>query len=83
MFSEKGQALILHENYKYRKHRILKTTDEEVWYCTKTGCSAKLYILNTVISKKCNSHNHEAVDEVLLIRQRVSPTLLMFFFFEK
>lgn len=71
MLSERGQPLLVFENYKFRKYRDVKSTEEVVWRCTKKNCMATIYTLNAVFSKKCGEHNHEA-NEALLSRQKIN-----------
>jgi hypothetical protein len=34
MLSQRGQLLLIFEKYKFRKYRVLKTSEETVWRCT-------------------------------------------------
>ncbi|CAG9769568.1 unnamed protein product [Ceutorhynchus assimilis] len=74
MLSKKGHPLMVFENYKFRKYRVLKTTQEEVWCCTRKNCNAKMYILNSFFSRKSLKHNHQ-MEETSLIRQKISNSL--------
>lgn len=75
MLSERGQLLLIFENYKFRKFRVLKSSEETVWRCTKKNCVAKVYTLNSeVFSRKEGTHNHDYNQE-LLNRQKVSNSV--------
>jgi hypothetical protein len=51
MLSQRGQLLIF-EKYKFRKYRVLKTSEETVWRCTNKNCIATIYTLNSVFFEK-------------------------------
>lgn len=74
MISEKNKPLLIFENYKYRKFRLLKSTEEEVWYCTNKNCTAKIYILNSALSRRSGVHNH-VIDASVIIRQKISNSV--------
>lgn len=76
MTSERGKPLIVINNNKFYKYRILKTTSETCWCCVKKSCRAKLYTFgddpNVVFSKTTGMHEHESVSENNLNRQKVN-----------
>jgi hypothetical protein len=74
MLSQRGQLLLIFEKYKFRKYRVLKTSEETVWRCTNKNCIATVYTLNSVFSRKEGTHNHN-LEEELLVRQKVSNSL--------
>jgi len=74
MLSQRGQLLLIFEKYKFRKYRVLKTSEEIVWRCSKKNCVATIYTLNSVFSRKEGIHNHR-VEEELLVRQKISNSV--------
>jgi hypothetical protein len=74
MLSQRVQLLLIFEKYKFRKYRVLKTSEETVWRCTNKNCIATVYTLNSVFSRKEGTHNHN-LEEELLVRQKVSNSL--------
>jgi 5-bromo-4-chloroindolyl phosphate hydrolysis protein len=73
---EKGKPLILLENQKFYKYRVLKSTSETCWCCVKKNCRAKLYTFgdetDLVFSKNTGEHDHEVLDKCVLNKQKVS-----------
>jgi 5-bromo-4-chloroindolyl phosphate hydrolysis protein len=74
MLSQRGQLLLIFEKYKFKKYRVLNTSEETVWRCTNKNCIATVYTLNSVFSRKEATHNHN-LEEELLVRQKVSNSL--------
>lgn len=74
MLSERGNPLLVFENYKFRKYRELKKSGEIVWCCTDKNCCAKVYTLNSIFSRKSGEHNHNLINSVL-VRQKINNSV--------
>lgn len=72
--SERGNTLLVNENFKYYKSKLLRT-GETKWRCAVRSCSAKIYSKDNNINKrelrKVGEHNH-SVDMKKLQRQIIS-----------
>ena len=74
VLSQRGNNLIVHENFKFRKVFTVKGSEEDCWRCTNKKCKARLYTLEDgkIISERVNDHNHNPLPVNVISRQAIS-----------
>ncbi|XP_075229649.1 uncharacterized protein LOC142329169 isoform X8 [Lycorma delicatula] len=78
MLSQRGQLLIIHEGYKFRK--MFSSKKKFYWKCTRKTCPAVMYLneTNSEILKSNTEHNHEKSDRLHreLIRNMITAKVI-------
>ena len=77
VLSQRGNSLLVHESFKFRKVFTVKGSEKDCWRYTNKKCKGRLYTLEdgNIISKLVNEHSHDPLTVSVINREAISNSI--------